>query len=76
MWIMGLRDEFRDAVKSIKGRHFNATKVRPSASIYFSKRSTMTHSLITTHPSLKQQSDTWAVAYPRTLSRENKPYLT
>jgi mannosyl-oligosaccharide alpha-1,2-mannosidase len=35
MWIMGLRDEFHDAVKSIKGSHFNATKVRSSASIYF-----------------------------------------
>ncbi|CAA7263605.1 unnamed protein product [Cyclocybe aegerita] len=26
MWIMGMQEEFADAVKSIKGRHFNATK--------------------------------------------------
>lgn len=75
MWIMGLRDEFHDAVRSIKGRHFNATKVRSSASLYFYERSTPRHSPITTRDSLKQQSDTWAVAYLHTLCREKKPCL-
>ncbi len=31
MWIMGLKDEFKDAVESIKDRHFKISNVsRPS----------------------------------------------